>query len=818
MQDLVAALNARPHVFKEREAVKNVKEPLERLQSAPAEEQIAFVFEALAAMGTPASISLHFVLKGAVSQLLKAGLPLNSLHAARMVELGSNRRYRFYFPYKTLLASFKNVTITPALKDALLQLREMIGESHGMGEIQERIDILVHGEKEKPAVAVSGWSRHVFQEIEGSGKLIAWRRLLLHARSLTSSSASAKWQKEAVACVDSIGRKGFLEAAQRWLALGPMPEMPARLQVPDEEADYQKGFIWTLGALGDVSVAPGIADFAFACFRKIPQIGAVSHRVGNACVNALATMPGLDAVTQISRLGMRVKYDVARRLIEKALAEAAERNHVGRDDLEAMSVPSFGLNGTGVRIEVLGSCEARLAVEDGSAVLSWWRERTPLEELAQDGLARRGHVRRVPAFVWRRARCLCALKAPPAEVKTSHAAALGDLKKAAKELDAVLSTQRLRLERQILSQSSCPFEQWQDWYLNHPVTSVLTKRLIWEIQDGEARETAIWWQDGLVDWAGRPVTAAPASTVRLWHPIRAQVQEVLSWRCFLEDRGIRQPFKQAHREVYLLTDAERETETYSNRFAGHIVRQHQFSALCRERGWQFNLMGEWDSHNTPQLELPRYNLRAQFDVDFLDGAEVSGHMVYTTISTDRVRFLPIEPKRGRFEIRPPARPLRLADIPAVVFSEVMRDADLLVGVTSIGADPAWGIDHQHEHAEYWQRFADAELSTFAENRKTVLESLLPKLAIRDRCRITDRYLVVRGESNEYRIHLGSGNVLMEPGSRYLCIVRGGGDTAATVPLPFEGDSMLAVILSKAFLLANDKVIRDETILRQIRGS
>ena len=101
-------------------------------------------------------------------------------------------------------------------------------------------------------------------------------------------------------------------------------------------------------------------------------------------------------------------------------------------------------------------------------------------------------------------------------------------------------------------------------------------------------------------------------------------------------------------------------------------------------------------------------------------------------------------------------------------------------------------------------------------RKSVLESLLPKLTIRDRCRITDRYLWVRGESNEYRIHLGSGNVLMEPGSQYLCIVRGGGDTAATVPLPFEGDSMLAIILSKAFLLANDKAIRDQTILRQIR--
>ncbi len=35
-----------------------------------------------------------------------------------------------------------------------------------------------------------------------------------------------------------------------------------------------------------------------------------------------------------------------------------------------------------------------------------------LEKLAQDGLAPRGYVRRVPAFVWRRARGLCALRVP----------------------------------------------------------------------------------------------------------------------------------------------------------------------------------------------------------------------------------------------------------------------------------------------------------------------------------------------------------------------------------------------------------------------
>jgi hypothetical protein len=37
-------------------------------------------------------------------------------------------------------------------------------------------------------------------------------------------------------------------------------------------------------------------------------------------------------------------------------------------------------------------------------------------------------------------------------------------------------------------------------------------------------------------------------------------------------------------------------------------------------------------------------------------------------------------------------------------------------------------------------------------------------------------------------------------------------------LPFEGDGTLTLILSKAFLLAADTEITDETIVRQIRAS
>jgi hypothetical protein len=60
---------------------------------------------------------------------------------------------------------------------------------------------------------------------------------------------------------------------------------------------------------------------------------------------------------------------------------------------------------------------------------------------------------------------------------------------------------------------------------------------------------------------------------------------------------------------------------------------------------------------------------------------------------------------------------------------------------------------------------------------------------------------------------------MEPNGQYLCIVPDGlAEThkSGRLFLPFEGDRMLSIILSKAFLLADDCKITDGTITRQIR--
>jgi hypothetical protein len=168
------------------------------------------------------------------------------------------------------------------------------------------------------------------------------------------------------------------------------------------------------------------------------------------------------------------------------------------------------------------------------------------------------------------------------------------------------------LDRQFLAQRVWRYGQWRQRYLDHPLVGTLARRLIWTVDgvaccfgDGDLR--------GLDDAA---VRATPDADIRLWHPIGCPVDEVLGWRSWLERHGITQPFKQAHREVYLLTAAEENSRVYSNRFAAHVLSQHQFHALAAARGWRnrLRLMVD-DSYPPATRELPRWGLRAEFWIE-----------------------------------------------------------------------------------------------------------------------------------------------------------------------------------------------------------
>ena len=159
---------------------------------------------------------------------------------------------------------------------------------------------------------------------------------------------------------------------------------------------------------------------------------------------------------------------------------------------------------------------------------------------------------------------------------------------------------------------------------------------------------------------------------------------------------------------------------YSNRFAAHIIRQHQFNALCVARGWRnkLRLMVDDVSAGDPG--------DARGDCGRSSGSKAS---VRTTERTRPRRNLPVPghgpgpllPDGSSGELRSRGRrrvlrrlvragslaePLDLEEISPLVFSEIMRDVDLFVGVASVGNDPTWSDGGpEGRFRDYWTSYS-----------------------------------------------------------------------------------------------------------------
>ena len=712
---------------------------------------------------------------------------------------------------------FKGKEISDEIDNALMKIYSELLWSGDVAELRlrDRINVLRKGTRINPIVFGEAWSDQAIKYLRSidESKLEVWLDLIQHCENTSGGKPSKKWLKKAESLIDQVGRDSFLNCVIQWFPLVDKPRTvhvePRYAGQPDPNltllevhANILKGLVWCCAIFENENLPRILTALAISCYRKVPGKGPRAIKIGNACLNILGAIEGMEGVHQLAILKVKVRFRTALKLIDKALEGTAERLGIGRDELEEMSVPGYGLTDVGVLEEEMGSFTARLTVVSSSGTELVW--------VKSDGKVQ---------------------KSVPAEVKRDFKEELKELKAGAKDIQKMLPAQKERIENLFLRQKSWGYPVWKERYLDHPLVGTLGRRIIWKFRTGNKEADGIWLDGGLVDVKGEAIEGlGEDTTVCLWHPIGNVADYVVAWRGFLVEHEIVQPFKQAHREIYVLTDAERTTGVYSNRYASHIVKQHQFNALCGVRGWHNTLKLMVDDTFPPaSIELGEWGLRAEFWTDGAGdeyGEDTNDTGTFYYLATDQVRFFEIDDARTQGHAfdrgqRGTVDPVPLSEIPALVFSEVMRDVDLFVGVASVGNDPTWsdgGRDGRYR--DYWHGFSFGSLSAAANIRKEVLEGLVPRLKIGGRCCIEGKFLKVRGDIRGYKIHMGSGNILMEPNDEYLCIVasRGMGKSGpgGKVFLPFEGDGMLSVILSKAFLLAEDRKIKDGTILRQIR--
>ncbi|MFD0917130.1 DUF4132 domain-containing protein [Pseudahrensia aquimaris] len=551
--------------------------------------------------------------------------------------------------------------------------------------------------------------------------------------------------------------------------------------------------IWASSFLPSDTVAPSLADIAMDCYKPKPGKGLTNERAGNACLWALGNLPKGAGAPYLARILARTKYPKVRKLLEATLTATAHAAGISRADLDETIVPDHGLlSAKALPDFAQGRCELTFA--DGKAKLSWFNA---------DGKP---------------------LKAPNAAIKDKDSGAIKRARMVVKEANIDLLTQSRRIEGLYLQERVLAAKDWQTRYNDHETVGVLSRRLVWRAQ-GEAGQRTFLAPDGnAIDPDGNAIDLTDTK-ISLWHPTMSSADEIAAWRERIVADEIIQPFRQVFRETYELTDAERETQTYTNRFAGHVLKQHQTIALARDNGWACSHRTVFDTPDDEPMRilLPAHGLQAEFWNQGFGGKQGpaldSGSLKF--LSTDRLQFHKLDPD-ARFNR---GEKVALEDLPPMIFSEMLRHCDLFTSVASIATDPEWedrGDDAQHPDAwaaianEYWQRAVSADLGTSAKMRRDVIEMVLPKLTSLSKvCSIEGNVLTVTGKKHNYAIHIGSGAVCLMPQRRHICIVPAGLPSTNTIYLPFTGDTTLSLILSKARLLADDDKITDPVILGQI---
>ena len=627
------------------------------------------------------------------------------------------------------------------------------------------------------------WAPPLLQ-IAGAGGLA---RLVMHLSALSGPRPAKKWRSECLRLLQPAPARMFVRAGLRGLAECEPATLTERNfgreyrnVVCEQNSLVARGVVWAAALVAEEDAVRGLAAVALRTGETRRDVER-ELKVAGAAINALGESTDPAALQALWLLGDRIRDRSLRKQLEVAIGAAAQREGITPAELVERSVPGHGLGPDGSLSRDLGEYRATVTVEDDGSTRLTWR--------APDG---------------RTARSV------PAAVAGRFPDQTAELKALVKQVRSTLAAECRRLESLLATSRTWPLETWERHYLSHPVTGAITRQLIWELETPSGqRISALPGPDGLAGPDGQPVPAlAHGTRIRLWHPARADAAQVGDWRSAVAGRQLRQPFKQAFREVYRLTPAEEETDTYSNRFAAHILDYPRLYALLGQRGWQSNYLGPYDGGDDgdARAELMDGRWRAHFCYESVDPGRDAQVALATT---DQVRFA----RRDG----PAWEEAPLREVPPLVFSEAMRDVDLFVSVTSIGADPEWADRGDEAYQQYWRGFAAAELTPSAQVRHAALERLVPRLKIAGQCSLTDRYLVVRGQLRTYKIHIGSANVLMEPGSTYLCIVsaRPPRRSGEQVFLPFEQDGRLALILSKAFLLADDDQISDQTIREQL---
>ncbi|QYR54896.1 DUF4132 domain-containing protein [Fusobacterium hwasookii] len=367
------------------------------------------------------------------------------------------------------------------------------------------------------------------------------------------------------------------------------------------------------------------------------------------------------------------------------------------------------------------------------------------------------------------------LKSLPTKIKTEKY--IEEIKEVHKTLKEQYSRSRKMLEQSM--EDGVKFYVYEIQTLSaNPVVAPLIRDLVFKVDDslGYYEDNKLIGFDkkgkkvALIDDIDKDVLLTIAHPFDLFNSKQ--------WPLYQQDileREVKQVFKQVFRELYIKTKDELKMDK-SRRYAGHQIQPTKSIALLKTRRWVV------DDYEGLQKVYYKENIIAKMYAmtDWYSPAEVEAPTIEDIVFYDRKTF----------EL------MTIEDVPDLIFSEVMRDIDLVVSVAHVGdVDP------------------EASQSTI-EMRRAIVE-FNAKLFKLKNVTFTESHALIKGTRAEYSIHLGSGVIHQKAGAT-IEVLPVHSQHRGRIFLPFiDEDPKTAEIMAKVLLFAQDEKIKDIFILEQI---
>ena len=361
------------------------------------------------------------------------------------------------------------------------------------------------------------------------------------------------------------------------------------------------------------------------------------------------------------------------------------------------------------------------------------------------------------------------LKSVPAKLKKNETVLA--LTEMVKTLTEQYRRTRVMLERAMEDSTTFTFGELSALSA-HPVVYPMLKNLV--LISGDA--VGFLAEKGLVNDAGVIQNLEDNAEIKIAHPFHLYSKGCWrNYQKYLFENKIAQPFRQVFRELYVKT-AEEMDMLHSLRYAGNQIQPAKTVGALKSRRWVA------DIEDGLQKVYYKENIVAQIYAlaDWFSPADIEAPTLEWVCFTNR--------KTGE--------EIKIADIPDIVFSEVMRDIDLAVSVAHAG-----GVDPETSHSTM-------------EMRAAILSFVLPMFRIAN-VKVEGHHAIVDGKLAEYSIHLGSG-IVHQIGGAMIPVLPVHSQHRGKIFLPFvDDDPKTAEIISKVLLFAEDDKIKDPMILSNI---